>query len=65
MESIIGAAYWNGSFDLASQCIKLFDLGVKWQPLPCRITQLLERVDAISIDDFTVPLHSLPMSRRC
>ena len=55
MESIIGAAYLHGSFDLASECIKLFDLGVKWQPLPSRITQLLERVDAISIDDFTVP----------
>lgn len=55
MESTIGAAYLHGGFDLGSECIKLFDLGVKWAPLSARITQLLKRVDAIPTDTFTVP----------
>lgn len=43
VESIIGAAYLHGGFDLGYECIKFFDLGLKWQPLPTRIEQLLSR----------------------
>ncbi|KJA14070.1 hypothetical protein HYPSUDRAFT_1074175 [Hypholoma sublateritium FD-334 SS-4] len=52
---------WNPSSaqrtctDLAAECIKFFDLGVKWEPLPNHITQLLQHVDTISTDNFMVP----------
>ncbi|GLB38832.1 putative helicase family. Dicer subfamily protein [Lyophyllum shimeji] len=45
VESLIGAAYLHGGFDLGYECAKFFDLGLKWEPLPSRIETLLSRVD--------------------
>lgn len=45
VESLIGAAYLHGSFDLGYECTKFFDLGLKWEPLPMRIETLLLRVE--------------------
>ena len=46
VESLIGAAYLHGGFHLGYECIKFFDLGLKWEPLPVRIDQALSRVGA-------------------
>ncbi|KAJ7227232.1 hypothetical protein GGX14DRAFT_418753 [Mycena pura] len=48
VESLIGAAYLHGSFDLALTCARLFDLGVKWEPLPSRIEAILGRIETHS-----------------
>ncbi|CAA7270275.1 unnamed protein product [Cyclocybe aegerita] len=50
VESIIGAAYFHGGFELGYECLKYFDLGLKWEPLSDRIAQVLSRVDAASYD---------------
>ena len=44
VESLIGAAYLHGGFSLGYECIKFFDLGLKWELLPVRIEQILSRV---------------------
>ncbi|KAF9464051.1 hypothetical protein BDZ94DRAFT_1257432 [Collybia nuda] len=45
IESLIGAAYIHGSFDLGYECAKFFDLGLKWAPLQTRIESLLLRIE--------------------
>nr|GAT60709.1 predicted protein [Mycena chlorophos] len=45
VEALIGASYLHGSFDLSVQMAEIFDLGVKWAPLPSRVTELLNRVE--------------------
>lgn len=47
MESLIGAAYLHGGFDLGYECIKFFDLGLKWQPLSDRVETMLSRVEKL------------------
>lgn len=44
IESLIGAAYEHGGFDLGYECVKFFDLGIKWQPLATRLTSILSAV---------------------
>ncbi|TFY79805.1 hypothetical protein EWM64_g4204 [Hericium alpestre] len=44
VESLIGAAYLHGSFDLATECIKVFGLGMTWQKLPEHVEKMLSRV---------------------
>ncbi|KAJ3539283.1 hypothetical protein NMY22_g4808 [Coprinellus aureogranulatus] len=44
VEALIGAAYEHGGFDLGYECIKFFDLGVKWQPLSSRLTHILANI---------------------
>lgn len=45
MESVIGAAYLHGGFELGYECIKFFGLRIKrWEPLDVRISQMLDRV---------------------
>ncbi|KAJ7756484.1 hypothetical protein DFH07DRAFT_820736 [Mycena maculata] len=48
VESLIGAVYLHGSFDLALECARFFDLGIKWEPLPSRIEAMLSRVETHS-----------------
>lgn len=50
VEALIGASYLHGGFDLAVECCELFDLGVKWEPIPRRVVAILSRVE--STDDF-------------
>ncbi|KAF8965408.1 hypothetical protein BDZ97DRAFT_1658958 [Flammula alnicola] len=65
VESIIGAAYLHGSFDLGYECIKFFDLGLKWEPLPTRISQLLSRVDSLTAqaEDLNFPAQLADVER--
>ena len=46
VESLIGAAYLYGGFSLGYECIKFFDLGLKYEPLPVRVEQVLSRIGA-------------------
>ncbi|KAJ7494794.1 hypothetical protein B0H11DRAFT_2156090 [Mycena galericulata] len=48
VESLIGAVYLHGGFDLALECARFFDLGIKWEPLPFRIDAMLNRVETHS-----------------
>jgi dsRNA-specific ribonuclease len=49
VESLIGAAYIHGGFDLGYECAKLFGLGVKWSPIPQRTETFLARVELDTI----------------
>ncbi|KAH9889955.1 P-loop containing nucleoside triphosphate hydrolase protein [Cubamyces lactineus] len=40
VESLIGAAYEHGGFDLAIECAKRFGLGLSWKTLPERIEEM-------------------------
>ncbi|KAF4598646.1 Dicer-like protein 2 [Pleurotus pulmonarius] len=44
VESLIGAAYIHGGFELALECIRVFGLGLEWEPLPKCISSLFSRV---------------------
>lgn len=46
VESLIGAAYLHGGSPLGYECIKFFGLGLKWEPVPVRVDQVLSRVGA-------------------
>ncbi|KAJ6619807.1 hypothetical protein B0H10DRAFT_2025133 [Mycena sp. CBHHK59/15] len=48
VESLIGAVYLHGNFDLALVCARFFDLGIKWEPLPSRIDAMLSRAETHS-----------------
>ncbi|KAJ3576371.1 hypothetical protein NP233_g468 [Leucocoprinus birnbaumii] len=45
VESLIGAAYIHGGFDLGYECAKLFDLGLKWAPPPQRVETFLSTIE--------------------
>ncbi|KAK7040102.1 Dicer-like protein 2 [Paramarasmius palmivorus] len=56
IESLIGAAYFHGGFELAYEATKFFDLGLKqWLPLPTRINNILDRVDKNELNGLQVP----------
>ncbi|TFK19782.1 P-loop containing nucleoside triphosphate hydrolase protein [Coprinopsis marcescibilis] len=44
VEALMGAAYLFGGADMGYECTKFFDLGLKWEPLPTRLEQILARV---------------------
>jgi dsRNA-specific ribonuclease len=50
VESLIGAAYLHGGFDLAIECCQLFGLGLVWDRILCRVQTILSRVK--STDNF-------------
>jgi endoribonuclease Dicer len=43
VESLIGTAYLHGGFELGYECMKFFDLGIRWEPLSTRIEQIQKR----------------------
>lgn len=48
VESLIGAAYLHGGFNLGIECVRLFGLGIDpsgWQPLEIYIDKALSRVE--------------------
>ncbi|TCD70873.1 Dicer-like protein 2 [Steccherinum ochraceum] len=48
VESLMGAAYEHGSFDLAIHCARLFGLGLpRWEPISVRIDEILARVEEV------------------
>ena len=44
VEALIGAAYLHGSFAMGIECMKVFDLGLSWSPLPECINAMYSRV---------------------
>lgn len=44
VEALIGAAYLHGGFALGTECMKVFDLGLSWNPLPQCIDAMYARV---------------------
>ena len=59
VESTIGAAYFHGGLPLGYECVKFFNLGLRWEPIPDRIAQILARADSI-IQDEEKPIVSFP-----
>ncbi|KAF8878584.1 hypothetical protein CPB84DRAFT_1794024 [Gymnopilus junonius] len=49
VESTIGAAFLHGGLSLGYECIKFFDIGIKCEPLPLRISQILARLRAYGV----------------
>ncbi|KAI0338992.1 P-loop containing nucleoside triphosphate hydrolase protein [Trametopsis cervina] len=48
VESLIGAAYEHGGFDLAIECLKLFGLGfTQWDSIPVCVEKSLSRVETV------------------
>ena len=49
VESLIGAAYEHGGFDLAIECAKLFELGIQnWMTIPDCVEKSLSRVEDLN-----------------
>lgn len=49
VESLLGAAYEHGGFDLAIECAELFELGIKnWEKIPACVETSLARVEALN-----------------
>ena len=44
VEALIGAAYVHGGFTMGVECMKVFDLGLSWSPLPECIDAMYSRV---------------------
>ena len=44
VEALIGAAYVHGGFTMGIECMKVFDLGLSWSPLPECIDAMYSRV---------------------
>ena len=51
VESLIGAAYEHGGFDMAIHCVETFELGLSWQKLPPRIQAMHKVEDLDDIPD--------------
>jgi dsRNA-specific ribonuclease len=44
VEALIGAAYLHGGFAMGIECMKVFDLGLSWNPLPECIDAMYSRI---------------------
>ncbi|EPS97555.1 hypothetical protein FOMPIDRAFT_1166449 [Fomitopsis schrenkii] len=49
VESMLGAAYEHGSFDLATQCAEIFGLGLSWKTLSTHINDVLEAHEEVDV----------------
>ncbi|OSX59637.1 hypothetical protein POSPLADRAFT_1149188 [Postia placenta MAD-698-R-SB12] len=57
VESLIGAAYEHGSFDLAVNCISIFGLGLpSWQTIPQHFDNIVTKIEEL---DYPPPQLSL------
>ena len=54
VEALIGASYLHGSFESGVECLKLFKIGVEWQPLGESIKKILSKVEPV--DDAGLPM---------
>ncbi|RPB23077.1 hypothetical protein L211DRAFT_850096 [Terfezia boudieri ATCC MYA-4762] len=59
VESLIGAAYLEGSFDKALKVAQIFGLGMKWDTLENRVDTLYERATPPEGMHFPPHLHNL------
>lgn len=57
VEALIGAAYVHGGFDLATECMSMFGLGMSWKNLSVNIDEVLRRHE--ELDDPLPPQLSL------
>lgn len=49
VESLLGAAFEHGGFDLATQCAEIFGLGLSWKTLSTHITEVLEAHEEVDV----------------
>ncbi|KAH9936593.1 P-loop containing nucleoside triphosphate hydrolase protein [Fomitopsis serialis] len=49
VESLLGAAYEHGGFDLAVECAALFGLGLSWKKLTTHIDEVLARHEELDV----------------
>ena len=54
VEALIGASYDHGGFELGLECIKVFGLGMEWQPLAESVEKTFSKVEAL--DDGELPM---------
>ena len=47
VEALIGASYVHGGFELGLECIKLFGLGMEWQPLKESVEKIFTKVEVL------------------
>ena len=57
VEALIGASCVHGSFDFGLECIKLFKLGMEWQPLGESVEKIFSKVEAL--DDGELPMDMI------
>jgi len=57
VEALIGASYVHGSFELGLECVKLFKLGMEWQPLQESVEKIFSKVEAL--DDEELPMDMI------
>ena len=57
VESLIGAAYLHGGFDLGVSCVQLFGLGLEWHTLPQCVEMALSRVE--TTDEVSTQLNNV------
>ena len=57
VESLIGAAYLHGGFDLGVSCAQLFGLGLEWHTLPECVEMALSRVE--HTDEMSTQLNNV------
>jgi endoribonuclease Dicer len=50
VEALIGAAYVQGQFEMGIECIKLFGMGIEWNPLSMSVESILGKVDPLDDD---------------
>jgi endoribonuclease Dicer len=62
VEALIGASYRRGSFDLGMECLKLFKLGMEWQPLGESVEKIFSMVEAL--DDAELPMDMISSVER-
>ena len=54
VEALIGASYCHGDLDWGMECIKLFKLGMEWQPWGESVEKIFSMVE--SLDDGELPM---------
>ena len=57
VEALIGASYDHGGFELGLECVKLFKLGMEWQPLQESVEKTFSKVEAL--DDEELPMDMI------
>ena len=58
VEALIGASYLHGSFDLGLECIKLFGLGMEWQPLKESVEKIFSKVEVLNDGELPMDMIS-------
>ena len=62
VEALIGASYDHGDLELGLECIKLFKLGMEWQPLRESVEKTFAKVEAL--DDGELPMDLISSAQK-